>query len=452
MKDKTINEYEKMSHLLRRAGFGANKEEAARYLSKGFDATINELVHFETALPDNEFEKVQDRLQGDFLDFRNFGDLQMWWLQKMQTTDRPLQEKMTLFWHGHFVSAYSKVRSPELMFQQNQLFRKYAVGNFRELTQAVSRNPAMILYLDNQTNRKGHPNENYARELFELFTLGIGNYTEQDIHEAARAFTGWSANRLTNSYVFLSRQHDDESKTVFGKTGSFSGNDVVDMAVKHPACAQHICKKLFQFFIHDDPTSEDVRPFANIFTASQFEIKPVLEAMFHSPIFYSEKAVWARIKSPVEFVVGALKSTQAEMQIRDAPQALKAMGQELFNPPNVKGWDGGLAWVNTTTLLARFNFALRLAKLNESNQPLLQDLKNHIEKGEFQSPEQLVDYFADHILHRPLSQHSRTTLAAYLKSEQPQNRITTNHFGFASTEKVHGLMHIMMLTPEYQLV
>ncbi len=452
MNQPVNKDYERMAHLLRRAGFGASKEQVLAYLSKGLDHAIKELVHFDTVLPDNEFEKIQDRLQGDFLDFRNFGDLQVWWLQKMQNSDRPLQEKMTLFWHGHFVSAYSKVRSPELMFRQNQLFRNYALGNFKTLTQAVSMDPAMILYLDNQTNRKGHANENYARELFELFTLGIGNYTEQDIHESARAFTGWSANRLTNSYVFLRRQHDSEQKTVLGKTGYFNGNDIVDIAVQQPACAKFICTKLFKFFIHEEPTPEEARPFAELFTASNFEIKPVLEAIFHSPVFYSDKSMWARIKSPVEFVVGALKSTQAEISVREAPQALRSMSQELFNPPNVKGWDGGLAWINTTTLLARFNFAMRLAKLNETNQPLLQELQEHLNHREFRTPEEMVDYFAERILHRPVSDQSRRILTTYLQTASQPAATRATESGFASPEKVHGLMHMIMLTPEYQLV
>jgi len=178
MGDNTDQNFVRVAHLLRRAGFGASRDELDAYVKLGLDGSVRRLVHYDADTPSNEFDQVQDRLQSDLLDFNNFGDLQLWWVQKMVNSDRPLQEKMTLFWHGHFASAYSKVRSPEMLYRQNQTFRHHALGNFRELTDSISRDPAMILYLDNQTNRKGHANENYARELFELFTLGIGNYTE----------------------------------------------------------------------------------------------------------------------------------------------------------------------------------------------------------------------------------------------------------------------------------
>lgn len=450
------HDYQKMAHLLRRAGFGASRDEVEAALRKGFDTTLRELVHYDTALPPNDFERVQDRLQSDFLDFRNFGDLQLWWLHKMAHTDRPLQEKMTLFWHGHFATAYSKVKAPELMFRQNQLLRKHALGNFKTLALAVSQDPAMILYLDNQTNRKGRANENYARELFELFTLGIGHYTEQDIKEAARAFTGWTFNRATGEFFFARRLHDYGPKTVFGKTGNWNGDDIVEMAVTHPASAPFICKKLFQFFIHDEPRPADIKPFADLYTRSGYELKPLLEAMFRAPVFNSEKAMWAKIKSPVEFVVGAIRTTQAEMPARFAPVALKAMGQELFNPPNVKGWDGGADWINTTTLLTRFNFAMRLASLNEDNQPLLQDIRSLITQRQLRAAEDVVDYFTERILHRAVTPQTRRTLLAYLHtgpSGTPQifdlNAVQNQR---DMVRKIHGLMHVIMLTPEYQLV
>lgn len=445
-------DFQKMAHLLRRAGFGASRDEVEAHVRKGLDATIQELVHYDAVLPANDFERVQDRLQSDFLDFRDFGDLQLWWINKMLHTDRPLQEKMTLFWHGHFASAYSKVRQPELMFRQNQLFRRHALGNFKALTLAVSRDPAMILYLDNQTNRKGHANENYARELFELFTLGIGNYIEQDIHEAARAFTGWTTARLAGTFFFARRQHDDGTKTVFGKTGNWNGEDIVEMAVTHPASAPFLCKKLFKFFIHDEPTAAEVKPFADVYVRANYELKPVLEAMFRSPAFYSEKALWGKVKSPVEFVIGAARATNTQMPLQFGPQSLKAMGQELFNPPNVKGWDGGATWINTTTLLTRFNFAMQLARLNEENQPLLQALRDHLEKNTLQTPEQIVDYFTDHVLHRAVSPNTRKTLIAYLQDSPPVNPNRPLLARRARMQKVHGLLHMIMLTPEYQLV
>ncbi len=450
------SESDKVAHLLRRAGFGASRDEAEAYARKGLPATIAELTRFDTHTG-LDLEMVEDRLQGDFLAYRNFGDLQLWWLHKMAHTARPLQEKMTLFWHGHFATAYSKVNSTEALFQQNLLFRKHALGNFKTLTLAVSQDPAMIAYLDNQTNRKGHANENYARELFELFTLGIGNYTEQDIHESARAFTGWAFNRATSKFQFVRRQHDDDPKTIFGRTGNWNGDDVVDMAVTHPASAPFICKKLFKFFVHDEPTPADVKPFADIFTQSGYEVRPVLEAMFHAPVFYSDKAVWGKVKSPVEFVVGAIRTTKAEMPPRFGPQAMKAMWQELFNPPNVKGWDGGADWINTTTLLTRFNFAMQLARLNDENQPLLAAITEQMDAGRLRTAEETVDYFTANILNRAVSTNTRQTLLAYLHTgpdgtPAPFEVAANGRNRRAIAQKIHGLMHVIMLTPEYQLV
>ncbi len=450
-------DYQKMAHLLRRAGFGADHETVTAAVRKGADAVIHELIHIDNTSPADTFDAMQDRLQSDFLDYRNFGDLQLWWLEKMAHTEHPLQEKLTLFWHGHFATGYSKVRNPELIFRQNQMLRAHALGNFKALTLAVSQDPAMILYLDNQTNRKDHPNENYGRELMELFTLGIGNYTEQDIHEAARAFTGWTYNPARREFFFAQRQHDYGTKTVLGQTGAWNGDDVVNIVVSHPACANFICTKLFKFFVFDDPKPEDVRPFARIFTASGYEIKPVMEAMFHSPVFYSDRAMWAKIKSPVEFVVDAIRTTNVQVPMRFAPSALKGMSQELFNPPNVKGWDGGATWVNTTTLMTRFNFAMQLAKLNEENQPLLQQIRERVEQHQLRTADDVVDYFTDRILNRSVSPRTRQVLLTYLHTgpqggSRPFEISGAVALPRATLLKIHGLMHVIMLTPEYQLV
>lgn len=450
-------DYQRMAHLLRRAGFGADRETVLACLKEGFDATIHKLVHYDEVLGPDTFKAMEDRQLNDILVQNNIADLQIWWLNRMVQTDRPLQEKMTLFWHGHFATAYSKVNSARLMFQQNQLFRRNAVGNFHDLTLAVSKDPAMIWYLDNNTNRKGHPNENYARELMELFTLGIGHYTEQDVRESARAFTGWTFNRLTGEYVFLPRQHDDGIKTCLGQTGNFNGDDIVNIIMQQPSCAPFICTKLFKFFIHENPTLEEVRPFAEIFRKSNYEIKPVLEAMFRSPVFYSEKAMWSKVKSPTDFVVSAVRATGAQVPVRFLPAAMRAMNQELFNPPSVKGWDGGLTWINTTTLMARFNFAMQLARLNEENQPLLASLEQQIAENRLRDAEAIVDYLAERVLHRPVMEKTRDILVNYMNTDrtgtyQPFTIADTGRIPPAKLMKVHGLLHLILLTPEYQLV
>lgn len=450
-------DYQKMAHLLRRAGFGADHKTILAQLEKGFDATIHELIHYEETQGPDSFDTAEDRLQNDFLSQFDFADLQTWWLNRMVSTDRPLQEKMTLFWHGHFATAYSKVNRPTFIYRQNQLFRRMAVGNFRDLAQAVSKDPAMIFYLDNQTNRKGHPNENYGRELMELFTLGIGNYTEEDVRQGARAFTGWAFNGRTGEYIFNARQHDDGIKTFLGQTGNFNGEDIVNIVTSRPSCAPFICTKLFKFFIHDHPTPNEVAPFAATFVKSNLEIKPVLEAMFHSPIFYSEKAMWNKVKSPAEFVVNSVRTTGAELPIRYLPFMMRSMNQELFNPPSVKGWDGGMTWINTTTLFSRFNYAMQLARLNELNQPLLDSIEKEITENKLQSAEEIVDFLTNRVLPMPPSAHTTEALITYMNTGANGEYLpfTADLYGRnrrPTLMKIHGLLHVAMLTPEYQIV
>ncbi len=453
--DVHSKEYQQMAHLLRRAGFGADHETIQRYVRDGIRATVDRLVNFNPG--DDLVDDVQDTLQYDVGSTRDLNELQLWWLNRMMHTPNPLQEKMVLFWHGHFVSAYQKVTDTSLLFRQNQLFRRMGMGNFRDLTQAVSKDPAMILYLDNQTNRKGHANENYGRELMELFTLGIGHYTEEDVRQGARAFTGWSLNRATKEYMFIPSQHDFGTKTFLGETGNFNGNDVVDIIVKQPACAPFICSKLYKFFIHDNPTPADVKPFAELFVKHNLDIKPVLTAMFTSPVFYSDKVMWQKFKSPAEFVVDSLRTTGSEIPLRGAPYSMRAMGQELFNAPSVKGWDGGTTWINTTTLFARFNYCVLLSRMNAANSTLLDQIDQTLASGTLQSDGAVVDYYAAHILHRPLSPNAREVMVNYLNTGRDGNPepFEIPDGGRVKPEtrlKVHGLVHMIMLAPEFQLV
>ncbi len=452
--DVTSREYQQMAHLLRRAGFGADHETIQSLVQKGLKSVVHSLV-YETA-PD-PLDTMLDRMDGEELNYNQAGDLQIWWLNRMVHSPNPLQEKMTLFWHGHFVSAYSKVNNLLMLYRQNQLFRRMGMGNFRDLTQAVSKDPAMIWYLDNQYNRKGHANENYGRELMELFTLGIGHYTEEDVRQNARAFTGWGFNRLTAEYQFNPEQHDDGIKTVLGQTGSWNGNDIVDILMKQPSLPSFICTKLYKFFVSDNASPEDVKPYADIFASSGLKIQPVLEAMFLSPEFYSEKVMWQKFKTPTEFVVDAIRSTGTQVSLRPALFAMRAMGQELFNAPSVKGWDGGVTWINTNTLFARFQFCMQLARMNPENSPMLAAIEQTLLKGEMQTPEDVVDYYATRLLHRRLDDHSREVLVNYLNTnrngEAEPFQIPTNARTMRAAQlKIHGLMHMVMVTPEFQLV
>src|SRR5262249_15255686 len=244
------------------------------------------------------------------------------------------------------------------MYQQNTLFRTNALGDFHNLLLAVSKDPAMIIWLDNQQNRKNKPNENYAREVMELFTMGIGNYSETDVKEAARAFTGWAA---PSTFSYNKKQHDDNSKTFLGQTGNFGGEDIVRILADRPETAHFLAKKLISFFCMDNPPEPFIQKVADSYLANKRNIRSVMETIFKSDQFRGDACYHMKVKSPAEFVVGTMKSLQVAKIDGDLPSVMARMGQNLLEPPNVKGWDGGMAWIATDTLMERFNFAARIS-------------------------------------------------------------------------------------------
>ena len=388
-------------HLLNRAGFGIPHERVALLARVGPSAAVDELVDYEgfpapdevpTFLPaPEEYYELRRRLRE--LDpeerrkarqeFNNreralVQGLQGWWYERMTTTARPLEEKMALFWHGHFATSAQKVSSARFNFDLNRLFRENAVGNFKALTIAVGQSPAMLRYLDNQQNVKGRPNENWARELMELFTLGVGNYTEDDIKASARAFTGWRVDE--SGFAFHEWVHDFGTKTFMGRTGGFDGWDILDIIFEQPAAAEFICRKLFEFFVYRDPEPEIVEALASTLRRHDYEIKPLLNQLFRSKVFYSSKAVGTQIKSPVQFVV----QLSHDLNLADPPyhamaRAAAGLGQNLFYPPNVAGWEGGRMWINANTLLTRYNMpkTLVVADLVEPDEtPMMMDRRD----------------------------------------------------------------------------
>jgi uncharacterized protein (DUF1800 family) len=295
-------------------------------------------------------------------------DMQRWWIKRMIETPRPLEEKMTLFWHGHFATSFRTIENSYHMFQQNMLFRKFAVGNFGELLFQIIRDPAMIAYLNNNQSRKGKPNENLAREIMELFSLGIGSYTEKDIKEGARALTGFTFD--DDTFVLRTNDHDTGGKTILGDSGNWDGDDFVKIILQQKACSQFIARKLYKYFVADIPpleaaegdrhmdtaTRRAIDDLASTMRGSKYEIKPVLRRMFLCEHFYDPQIRNQQIKSPVQLVVGAVRSLNTPL--RDpgiVVDALDLMGQNVFMPPSVKGWDGGRSWVNTSTLYVRQN-------------------------------------------------------------------------------------------------
>ena len=289
-------------------------------------------------------------------------ELKAWWFEEMIKSSSPFTEQMTLFWHNHFTSSLRKVKSPKLMYGQNLLLRKYAFGNFRDLLHAITEDPAMILYLDNQSNRKGKPNENFARELLELFTLGEGNYTEQDIKEAARAFTGYQINRKTGEFYINFRQHDFDVKSFMNRKGKFIGEDIVDIILEKPQVARYISEKIARQFINN-PRKKFLLEIADYFFNANYEILPLVRYILSSEEFWSPNNRGSMIKSPVELIVGTLRTLGFQPnEFKPLVQGSRKMGQDLFDPPNVKGWTGGKQWVTTNTFLARKSILLKFLK------------------------------------------------------------------------------------------
>ncbi|HLH22545.1 MAG TPA: DUF1800 domain-containing protein [Chloroflexota bacterium] len=428
-----------LAHLLRRAGFGATPAELDAAVGLGYDATVERLLH-----PERVPDDVDAQIAALDLDQSKIEGLRLAWLYRMLLTARPLQEKMVLFWHGHLTSAVSKVggpRAPALFQRQLALFREQALGNWRDLLRGISRDPAMLAYLDNRLNRKGAPNENYARELMELFTLGIGNYSEADVKEAARAFTGWTVNRdLT--FTVTPRQHDDDVKTVLGHTGNLDGDGVIDAILDQPAAASYLAGKLFRFFAYDDPEPQVIDRLGGVFRDSGYDLRTLVGAILHAPEFRSERAYHAHIKSPVEFTLGVVKALDAQALPRDLPAVLRRMGQDLLNPPSVKGWDGGPAWINAMTVLERANFANRLATARGDQSYL--DAAALAQT--YRTPDALVDHFAEQFLDGDLPASSRAALLDY--AHQGGDLAANPN---AADRTIRGLAHLVMAGPLYQL-
>jgi uncharacterized protein (DUF1800 family) len=362
-------------HLLTRTGFGVAPDEYERFKAMDYRHAVDALLA-ETRtiavspapewidepgeLDRQEMRALSEEARKEKNDvFRRVQrersqELKAWWYGEMLTTDSPMTERMTLLWHNHFTSGLRKVRSPQTMYRQNATLRLHALGNVRQMTHALARDPAMIVYLDNASNRKGRPNENFARELMELFTLGEGHYTEQDIKEAARAFTGWGVNRREGTFNFIPRQHDSGIKTFRGQSGNFGGHEVIEIIFQDPRVSIYITEKLWREFISPTPDPKEVERLAAVLRDNDYEIKPLLREILLSPAFREEVNRGTLIKSPVDLMVGTLRTFDIEPENAQAlARQGRQLGQDLFDPPNVKGWPGGNAWIDSNTYLLR---------------------------------------------------------------------------------------------------
>jgi uncharacterized protein (DUF1800 family) len=480
-------------HLLWRAGFGGTPKQIAFLASMPPEDAVSAFLDFDrsSGYPDvkpddfddsimtppteeqrREIQRVrraQDedtlakirlaRQQREQQDRRQMNAMQRWWLRRLIESPRPMEEKLALFWHGHFATSYRTIENSYHMFLQNQLFRRHAAGSFADLLHAIVRDPAMIAYLDNNESRKGKPNENLARELLELFSLGEGRYTEKDIKEGARALTGHTFEH--NAFVFRREWHDEGSKTILGKSGSLDGEGFVRAILDRRDAAEFITMKLYRFFVHDLPPTPEarrvaggvVKQLATTLLSAKYEVRPMLRRLLLSEHFYDPANRLARIKSPVELVVGVLRSLNTP--VRDLGilnDALDLMGQSLFYPPSVKGWDGGRSWINTSTLFVRQNVTnfLLTGKTPRGYDPLADTQTydflpllmeaSEAAPGAEKHAETLAAYLVRFALGRDLSSEKQRVLTEYLQQQGGINA--------ASAARTLALITSL---PEYQL-
>jgi len=384
--------YDDARHLLARTGFGPTDAEVHAYAPLTREAAVAELLK-ETRTtastpppesvtdsgplryPNAEMSTAEEKKAFARQQARDGLALRAWWVREMLVTPSPLTERMTLFWHNHFVSSQAKVRLARLMYRQNVALRSYATANFGDLLHTMAKDPAMLVYLDGVRSRKGAPNENFAREVMELFTLGEGQYTESDIKEAARAFTGWSLDRETGRYLFRPLIHDAGVKTVLGESGRFDGDAVLDVILERPQTATFITAKLWREFVSANPDPREVERIGKAMRNRNYDIKVALRALLLTDAFWDPANRGTMVKSPVELVVGTLR------QLDVAPGGAMpfvvvaaGMGQNLFSPPNVKGWPGGEQWINSNSLLARKQFLDRLARMDDAPSAMMATL------------------------------------------------------------------------------
>jgi uncharacterized protein (DUF1800 family) len=476
--------FDAAAHLLRRMGFGGSPEEIEALAARGREGAVDFLINYnqvDNAALDSLFQRSFDFSSPDeFLKF-NRSELQRWWFTRMVHTRRPFEEKMTLFWHNHFATAGSKV-DDRFMYVQNLKLRAQALDRFDALLLTVAQDAAMLIWLDGIVNVKISPNENFARELQELFTMGIydvvtgqANYSEDDVKEIARAFTGWkfffnraNAARDPFHYPFFVNppEHDESPKTIYGQTANFRGEDVITIVSAKRATARYLVKKLFDFFVYPLSSSAadkaTIEKFADVYMSSNHSIKALVRAIFVSDEFFSERAQFALVKSPVELVVGAIRMTGAKYNPGDnnprtssniAAQFAAFLGQEVFNPPDVAGWNLNLGWMNTSWLLNRFTYAdfLAITRVGDPNAPGVFIAHDQLRKYTKSSAKKTVKNFLSLLGPLPVDAKTVKLLRDYLQTDDNGAPVEFVADDLTIDKKVRGLLHLMMCLSEFQL-
>ena len=459
-----------MAHLMRRAGFGATYGELEARAAKGYEATVEELLHPEQQ-PDLEYDVMLRHYPSWREGGTNMPDGQLLWTYRMINTRRPLEEKTCLFWHSVFCTGYAKCDHCGQMQLQLDMFRRHGMGSFHNLMLGLSRDPAMVYYLDNCMSHKGAINENYGRELLELFSMGVGmdghpNYTEDDVQACARAFTGWTISnciprypyyKYESQFIYNAIDHDDGEKTFLGETGRWNGEDVIDILAKQPATARFVSRHLYNFFVADEPQvpawqdtlprdPEAINMLEEEYFRSDYDIRSMLKVLFNSEFF--KEARFAKVKSPAEAVIGTMRLvddfTSHKPGLQPIALVMGYMGQDLTNPPSVEGWHTGKEWIDSGTLVERINFAAD--QVGNTDLPGVRSIIGRLRsEGPTMSPEQLVDGCLDMLGGYELAEESRSKLVAHA-AQGSELRTGTEEFA----RRVGQTLQLIVATQEYQ--
>lgn len=455
----------KVGHLYRRAAFGATMQELRAAQEMGPDRAIDQLLRGQ---PDAEADEVWGMVTRGLRQFNTGDQLPAAWLYRMLYTTHPLREKMTLFWHNHFATSNRKVQNAGYMLGQNELMRRHALGSFRTLLEEMSHDPAMMVWLDTILSRRGQANENYARELMELFSLGINhprqperrNYTEQDVREAARAFTGWTLEG--GKPVFHANQHDDGDKAVLGQRGRFKSTDIVRICLEQEAAPYFITRKLFRFLVSENlqPSAALLEPLATAFRTSDYNFAGLVEQVLRSNLFFSGHAYRARIKTPVDFALGIVRGLEGHLggagQERrlgstELASALEGLGQRLFYPPSVAGWDMGRAWLNGQTYLLRQNLALALTSTTDDRFGRRADPAGLLRRHGVEGDAAQVDFMVRLFLQDDVPAGTRERLVQYVADAKSRPYPFFWSQNDASEQRVRAVCHLVLCLPEVQL-
>jgi uncharacterized protein (DUF1800 family) len=463
-----------MAHLLRRAGFGATRNELEEYLALGYEGAVEALLH--PSEPNNMPDDLIRRYHVEQSELRDLPGSAAYWMYRMVTTSCPLEEKTALFWHGLFATGYAKLNQARSLLNQVDMFRRSGMGSFEDLLVDLSKDPAMIVWLDNNENHGEAINENYGRELLELFSMGIGNYTEDDIKECSRAFTGWTLGnaeymsiraakdsiwpygRIAWHFDYRDEDHDDGEKTFLGETGNFNGEDIIAIIAKQESTAQFVATRLFQFFAADEITEfgdKAIQAMMATYFSSGYEIRDMLRTLFNSDYFKSEEARYARVKNPVEMVVGAIRMAGSyqnpALGIENVSRNMLFMGQGLLQPPTVEGWHEGSEWIDSGALVERVNFVAK--ELSNVKSPGVRSIIDRLEADAdagVLDPVRLADGCLDLLGPIEVSEATRFVLVEYA-ARQGDLDLKGHQQGDEAEQRVGNMLRLVAATREYQL-